>query len=82
MTRPRGTHSATISGWLRGLDPGANARELVGWILADSPGWSRAEIDAVIRSGERRDAEIAKPPLYWVCLTVWATPDGDSPVPR
>jgi murein L,D-transpeptidase YcbB/YkuD len=54
-----------------------NVRELVYWILADSPGWSKAEIDAVIRSGERRDAEVLKPlPLYWVYITAWATPDG------
>jgi murein L,D-transpeptidase YcbB/YkuD len=54
-----------------------NVRELVSWILAESPGWSRAEIDEVIRSGERRDAEVAKSlPLYWVYITAWATSDG------
>jgi murein L,D-transpeptidase YcbB/YkuD len=54
-----------------------NVRELVYWILADSPGWSRAEIDEVIKSGERKDAKVAKPlPLYWVYVTAWATPDG------
>jgi L,D-transpeptidase YcbB len=54
-----------------------NVRELVYWILAESPGWSRAEIDDVIKSGERKDAKVAKPlPLYWVYVTAWATPDG------
>jgi L,D-transpeptidase YcbB len=54
-----------------------NVRELVYWILADSPGWSKAEIDEVIKSGERKDAKVAKPlPLYWVYVTAWATPDG------
>jgi L,D-transpeptidase YcbB len=54
-----------------------NVRELVYWILAESPGWSKAEIDAVIRSGERRDAKVARPlPLYWIYITAWATPDG------
>jgi L,D-transpeptidase YcbB len=54
-----------------------NVRELVYWILQDSPGWSRAEIDDVIKSGERKDAKVAKPvPLYWVYVTAWATPDG------
>ena len=54
-----------------------NVRELVHWILAESPGWSKAEIDAVIRSCERRDAKVARPlPLYWVYITAWATPDG------
>ena len=54
-----------------------NVRELVYWILDESPGWSRAEIDEVIKSGERKDAKVAKPlPLYWVYVTAWATPDG------
>jgi L,D-transpeptidase YcbB len=54
-----------------------NVRELVYWILAETPGWSKAEIDEVIQSGERKDAKVAKPlPLYWVYVTAWATPDG------
>jgi L,D-transpeptidase YcbB len=54
-----------------------NVRELVNWLLADTPGWSRAEIDQVIKSGERKDARLAAPvPLYWVYVTAWATPDG------
>jgi len=54
-----------------------NVRELVYWILAESPGWSKAEIDEVIKSGERKDAKVTKPlPLYWVYVTAWATPDG------
>lgn len=54
-----------------------NVRELVNWLLADTPGWSRAEIDAVIKSGERTDARLAHPvPLYWVYVTAWATSDG------
>jgi L,D-transpeptidase YcbB len=54
-----------------------NVRELVYWILAESPGWSKTEIDDVIKSGERKDAKVAKPlPLYWVYVTAWATPDG------
>jgi L,D-transpeptidase YcbB len=54
-----------------------NVRELVYWILAETPGWSKAEIDEVIRSGERKDAKVLKPlPLYWVYVTAWATPDG------
>ena len=54
-----------------------NVRELVDWLLRDTPGWSREEIDAVIQSGERKDARLAKPvPVYWVYITAWATPDG------
>ena len=44
-----------------------NVRELVYWILAETPGWSKTEIDEVIKSGERKDAKVLKPlPLYWV----------------
>ena len=54
-----------------------NVRELVYWLLQETPGWSRAEIDEVIKSGDRKDAKVAKPvPLYWVYVTAWATPDG------
>lgn len=54
-----------------------NVRELVAWLLADTPAWPREEIDQVIKSGERKDAKIAKPvPLQWVYITAWATPDG------
>ena len=54
-----------------------NVRELVNWLLAETPGWSRPEIDQVIKSGERKDARLVRPvPLYWVYVTAWATPDG------
>jgi L,D-transpeptidase YcbB len=54
-----------------------NVRELVNWLLGGMPGWSRQEIDQVIRGGERKDARLARPvPLYWVYVTAWATSDG------
>src|SRR5690349_8625016 len=54
-----------------------NVRELVNWLLMETPGWSRQEIDTVIKSGERKDARLLRPvPLYWVYVTAWATPDG------
>ena len=54
-----------------------NVRELVYWILQETPGWSRTEIDQVIASGERKDAKVVKPvPLHWVYITAWATSDG------
>jgi L,D-transpeptidase YcbB len=54
-----------------------NVRELVNWLLSETSGWSRGEIDEVIKSGERKDARL-KPavPLQWVYVTAWATPDG------
>src|SRR5262249_36566494 len=34
-------------------------RDLVYWVLSETPGWSRAEIDQVIKAGERKDARVA-----------------------
>jgi murein L,D-transpeptidase YcbB/YkuD len=54
-----------------------NVRELVTWLLHDTPGWTRQQIDDVIRAGDRKDARLSRPvPLYWVYVTAWATPDG------
>jgi murein L,D-transpeptidase YcbB/YkuD len=54
-----------------------NVRDLVNWLLVETPGWARSEIDAVVKSGERKDARIAKPvQLYWIYVTAWATADG------
>ncbi|GGE46405.1 amidase [Agaricicola taiwanensis] len=55
-----------------------NVRELVSWLLKESPGdWTRQKIDAVIRSGERIDAKIAQPvPVYWVYISAWGGADG------
>lgn len=54
-----------------------NVRDLVNWLLVDTPGWSRQEIDQVVKSGERKDAKVSKPvPLYWVYVTAWASADG------
>jgi murein L,D-transpeptidase YcbB/YkuD len=54
-----------------------NVRELVNWLLTETSGWSRQEIDRAIKSGDRVDVRVARPvPLYWVYVTAWATPDG------
>ena len=54
-----------------------NVRELVGWLLRDTPGWSGQQIDETVKSGARIDAKLVKPvPLHWVYITAWATPDG------
>jgi murein L,D-transpeptidase YcbB/YkuD len=54
-----------------------NVRELVYWLLRDTPGWPRAEVDRVINLGDRKDARLARAvPLYWVYVTGWATSDG------
>jgi murein L,D-transpeptidase YcbB/YkuD len=54
-----------------------NVRDLVNWLLVETPGWARPEIDAVVKGGDRKDARIAKPvSLYWIYVTAWATADG------
>jgi len=52
-------------------------RELIKWILRDTPGWDAAAIDQEFINGQRVDAKVAKPvPLYWVYVTAWANVDG------
>jgi murein L,D-transpeptidase YcbB/YkuD len=61
------------SGCTRVEDP----RALATWLLADTSGWSRPQIDAAIAKGERQDVRLArKVPVAWVYLTGWVTRDG------
>jgi murein L,D-transpeptidase YcbB/YkuD len=54
-----------------------NVRDYIEWLLKDTPGWSREQIDAVFKSGERIDARLAQAvPIHWIYVTAWATPDG------
>ena len=54
-----------------------NVRDLAAWILQDTPGWGRAEIDAGIATGQRTDVRLArKIPVAWVYLTGWMTRSG------
>jgi murein L,D-transpeptidase YcbB/YkuD len=54
-----------------------NIRDFVVWLLRDTPNMPPHQVDALIKSGERYDAKIAKPvPVYWVYITAWANPDG------
>jgi murein L,D-transpeptidase YcbB/YkuD len=54
-----------------------NVRDLVVWMLSETSGWSRIEIDEVIKSGARTDAKLKPPvPLHWVYVTAWAAADG------
>jgi murein L,D-transpeptidase YcbB/YkuD len=54
-----------------------NVRQLVAWVLQETRGWSLEEIDRVIKSGERKDAQVSKPvPLHWVYITAWSGGDG------
>jgi L,D-transpeptidase YcbB len=54
-----------------------NVRDLAAWILQDTPGWGRAQIDAGIATGQRTDVRLArKIPVAWVYLTGWMTRNG------
>jgi len=55
-----------------------NVRELITWLLqSTTPGWDRAQVDAVIRTGEREDVKLkSKIPLYMTYITAWANADG------
>ena len=54
-----------------------DVRDYVAWLLKDNPGWTRDQIDEVIRSGQRLDVKLTTPVnVYWVYITAWATPDG------
>jgi len=54
-----------------------NVRDYIEFLLKDTPGWSREQIDAAFKSGERIDARLTQPvPIHWVYVTAWATPDG------
>ncbi len=54
-----------------------NVRQLVAWLLEGTRGWSLEDIDRVIKSGERKDAQLTKQvPLHWVYVTAWSGADG------
>ncbi len=51
---------------------------LTEWILRDTPGWDREQIDRVVNSGERVDVKPVNPlGVLWAYLTSWVTPDGN-----
>ena len=61
------------SGCTRVDDP----RGLATWVLEETPGWGRKEIDAGIAKGQKIDIRVAhKIPVAWIYLTGWATRDG------
>ena len=54
-----------------------NVRDYVEWLLKETPGWGREQIDEAIQSGQRVDARLSQQvPVYWVYITAWATPEG------
>lgn len=54
-----------------------NVRDLVSWILRDTPGWDRASIERTIASGENTEIPVANPvPVYFTYVTAWASEQG------
>lgn len=54
-----------------------NVRDYIQWLLKETPGWSRPEIEQAFASGQRKDARLRSPVnVYWTYITAWATPDG------
>ena len=54
-----------------------NVRDYVEWLLKDTPGWARPQIDEAIRSGQQVNVKLAQPvPVYWVYITAWAYGNG------
>lgn len=54
-----------------------NVRDYIQWLLKDTPGWTRDQINATFEAGSRTDARLSQPVnVYWTYITAWATPDG------
>ncbi|HZP21011.1 MAG TPA: L,D-transpeptidase family protein, partial [Bauldia sp.] len=54
-----------------------NVRELITWLLRDTPGWDRQHIDEMFKNGQRLDVKLAQQvPVVWIYVTAWAVTDG------
>lgn len=54
-----------------------NVRDLTTWLLRDTPGWSRQQIEATIRAGQNSPITLAvEVPVYFKYITAWAATDG------
>ena len=54
-----------------------NVRDLVTWILRDTPGWDRQHFEQTIKSGENTPVAVAVPvPVYFTYISAWSTGDG------
>jgi murein L,D-transpeptidase YcbB/YkuD len=51
-----------------------NVRDLVTWILRDTPGWDRQHFEAAIKSGESQPVQVVNPvPVHFLYITAWST---------
>jgi L,D-transpeptidase YcbB len=54
-----------------------NVRDLTTWILRDTAGWSRRQIEAAIASGVNTEIAVAEPvPVYFTYITAWSVESG------
>lgn len=54
-----------------------NVRDLVTWLLRDTPGWDRQHFEHTIKSGESTPVALADPvPVYFTYISAWSTGDG------
>ncbi|QRM54942.1 L,D-transpeptidase family protein [Sinorhizobium sp. BG8] len=53
-----------------------NVRDLSTWLLKETPGWSRSQIEATIRAGNNTPIKLAEEvPVYFVYVTAWSAKD-------
>jgi L,D-transpeptidase YcbB len=53
-----------------------NVRDLVTWLIRDTPGWNRQRFEQTIKSGESTPVQIAQPvPVYFSYISAWSTGD-------
>lgn len=54
-----------------------NVRDLVTWILRDTPGWDRQHFEAAIKTGENTPVQVTNPvPVYFLYVSAWSTGPG------
>jgi murein L,D-transpeptidase YcbB/YkuD len=54
-----------------------NVRELITWLLRDTPGWSRTQIESVLATGERVNAPLRSGVrVYFAYISAWAMENG------
>ena len=54
-----------------------NVRELITWLLRDTAGWSRPQIEGVLASGDRVDARLSSTVrVYFAYISAWAMENG------
>lgn len=54
-----------------------NVRDLVTWILRDTPGWTRQHFEASIKSGENIPVQVTNPvPVHFLYISAWSTGPG------